>query len=144
LVDVVEQSKPEVPAAWIARPIGLGGGGPGLAILRDWLFRSALRDDKEDCWWRRLIPIHRQIGPPAPIPGQGTVDEVQAMVEARAGQSADIFQIVSGAGAQGTRTTHAAVAANGNTPVGSPSQPKEVIVYDAANGTPYSLRITNG
>lgn len=116
-----------------------------LAILRDWLFTSALWDEDGRLLVGRLHP-HPPANPPANARFQvrGTVDEVQAMVEAANGQNAEIFQIVSGDGTQGTRTTHFAVDGRGNTIVGSPAQPKEIILYDTADRTPYSLRITNG
>lgn len=70
----------------------------GLAILRDWLFTSALWDADG-----RLLVGRLDSHPPANAPAnarfhvRGTVDEVQAMVEAPPGQSAEIFQVVSGA-----------------------------------------------
>jgi hypothetical protein len=115
----------------------------GLAILRDWLFTSALWDADGRLTVGRLDPY-----PPANQPTdarfevRGTVDEVQARVTAPEAQSAQIFQIVSGAGTQGT--TRFAVDAVGNTIIGSPSSPREIILYDTADGAPYSLRITNG
>ena len=117
----------------------------GLAILRDWLFTSALWDEEGRLLVGRLDPH-----PPANRPAEarfhvrGTLDEVQAIFEGADGQSADIFQIVSGDETQGTRTTHVAVDGTGNTIIGSPSQPTEIILHDTADGTPYSLRITNG
>ena len=117
----------------------------GLAILRDWLFTSALWDEEGRLLVGRLDPH-----PPANRPAnarfqvRGTVNEVQAMVEAPTGQSAEIFQIVRDDETQGTRTTHFAVDGRGNTIIGSPSQPKEIILYDTVDGAPYALRITNG
>jgi hypothetical protein len=112
----------------------------GLAILRDWLFTSALWDEEGRLLVGRLDP-HPPANQPASARFQvrGTVDEVQAMVEAANGQSAEIFRIVSGNG-----TTHLAVDAGGNTIIGSALEPKEIILYDTADGAPYSLRITNG
>lgn len=117
----------------------------GLAILRDWLFTSALWDGEGRLLVGRLDP-HPPANRPATARFQvrGAVDEVQAMVEAAKGQTAEIFQIVSGDGAQATRTTYFAVDGDGNTIIGSPSQPTEIILYDTANRKPYSLRITNG
>lgn len=117
----------------------------GLAILRDWLFTSALWDAEGRLIVGRLDP-HPPANPPANarFHVRGTVDEVQAMVEAPSGQSAEIFQIVRAAGTQGAATTHFAVDGQGNTRIGSPSHPTEVILYDTVDGTPYSLKITNG
>lgn len=117
----------------------------GLAILRDWLFTSALWDAEGRLLVGRLHP-HPPANPPANARFQvrGTVDEVQAMVEAPSGQSAEIFQIVRSAGTRGTGTTHFSVDGQGNTRIGSPDHPKEVILYDTVDGTPYALTITNG
>lgn len=117
----------------------------GLAILRDWLFTSALWDADGRLLVGRLDP-HPPANPPANarFHVRGTVDEVQAIVEVPSGQSAAIFQIVRGAGIQGSATTHFAVDGQGNTRIGSPSQPKGIILFDTVDGTPYSLKITNG
>lgn len=110
----------------------------GLAILRDWLFTSALWDEEGRLLVGRLDPH-----PPANQSSdarfevRGTLDEVQARIKAPADQSADIFQV-------GTGATHFAVDGSGNTIIGSASQPKEIILFDTADGTPYSLKITNG
>ena len=114
-----------------------------LAILRDWLFTAALWDEDGRLLVGRLDPH-----PPANRPAnarfqvRGTLDEVQAMIEVPTGQSAEIFRIVRGDATQGT--THFAVDGRGNTVVGSPSQPREIILYDTVDGAPYALRITNG
>lgn len=117
----------------------------GLAILRDWLFTSALWDAEGRLLVGRLDP-HPPANRPADARFQvrGTIDEVQAMVEAPSGQTAEIFRIVRGDETQGTGTTHFAVDGRGNTIIGSPSQPNEIILYDTADRTPYSVRITNG
>lgn len=78
------------------------------------------------------------------------VNEVQTMVSAPVSQTADIFQVVSDKKDEKYQLTpfdvtkHFAVDAKGNTVIGSPDNPKEVILYDTADGAPYSLKITNG
>ena len=113
-----------------------------LAILRDWLFTAALWDEQGRLLVGRLDP-HPPANQPANARFQvrGTVDEVQVMVEVPTGQSAEIFKIVRG-GTPGT--THFAVDGSGNTVIGSPSQPRAIILYDSVDGAPYALRITNG
>lgn len=117
----------------------------GLAILRDWLFTSALWDADGRLLVGRLDPH-----PPANAPAnarfhvRGTVNEVQAMVEAPSGQSASIFQVVRDGGAPGSSMTHFAVDGQGNTQIGSSSQPKAIILFDTVDGMRYSLSITNG
>jgi hypothetical protein len=116
----------------------------GLAILRDWLFTAALWDQDG-----RLIVGRLDPHPPANSPAtarfqvRGRVNEVQAIVEAANGQSAEIFQIV-GSATQGNPLKHFAVDAAGRTIIGSAAQPQEIILYDTADKTPYSVRITNG
>jgi len=115
----------------------------GLAILRDWLFTAALWDEEGRLVVGRLHPH-----PPANQAAnarfevRGMVDEVQVMVGAQKDQTADIFQVVSEEETQETK--HFTVDGSGNTIIGSPDDPKEVILYDTADGTPYSLKITNG
>lgn len=117
----------------------------GLAILRDWLFTSALWDADGRLLVGRLDPH-----PPANAPAnarfhvRGTVNQVQAMVEAPSGQSASIFQVVRDGGAPGSSMTHFVVDGQGNTQIGSSSQPKAIILFDTVDGMRYSLSITNG
>jgi hypothetical protein len=117
----------------------------GLAILRDWLFTAALWDEEGRLVVGRLDP-HPPANPSsdARFEVRGTLDEVQARVRAPVPQSAEIFQVVGAAGAQGPGTTYFAVDGKGNTKIGSPSHPRQIILHDTADGTPYSLRITNG
>jgi len=111
----------------------------GLAILRDWLFTSALWDSEGRLTVGRLHPH-----PPANAPTtarfevRGVVDEVQAMVNGAGGQTADIFKV------SGNGRTHFAVNGAGRTVVGSPAQPQQIVLYDTVNGAPYALSITNG
>jgi hypothetical protein len=117
----------------------------GLAILRDWLFTSALWDAEGRLLVGRLDP-HPPANPPANarFHVRGTVNEIQAIVEVPSAQTAPILQIVRGGGAQGTATTHFAVDGQGNTRIGSPSQPKAIMLFDTVDGAAYSLTITNG
>jgi hypothetical protein len=123
----------------------------GLAILRDWLFTAALWDEEGRLTVGRLDPY-----PPGNQPAhsrfevRGTVDEVQAMVVAPKPQTSDIFQIV---GVEETAvneftptdmTEYFTIDGHGNTVIGSSDEPTQVILYDTADGTPYSLQITNG
>ncbi|MDH5703361.1 MAG: hypothetical protein OEY99_04030 [Aigarchaeota archaeon] len=112
----------------------------GLAILRDWLFTSALWDEDGKLIVGRLDP-HPPANQPAKARFQvrGTVDEVQAIVEASRNQTADIFQAVSGEG-----TKNFSVNSSGNTVIGSPDDPKEIILHDTVDGRPYSLKVING
>lgn len=116
----------------------------GLAVLRDWLFTATIWEEEGRMLVGRLHPH-----PPANAPAnarfqvRGTVNEVQAMVEAAENQTAEIFQVVSN-GTQGTRTPYFSVGGRGHTVIGSPAEPKEIILYDTADRTPYALRITNG
>jgi hypothetical protein len=112
----------------------------GLAFLRDWRFTAALWDEDGKLLLGRLNPH-----PPANEPARarlhvrGTLDEVQAMVEASTDQTSDIFQVVGGAGA-----SHLAVNGQGNVVVGSNDNPREVVLHDTINGNAYSLKVTNG
>jgi outer membrane murein-binding lipoprotein Lpp len=112
----------------------------GLAILRDWRFTAAIWDEDGRLLLGRLHPH-----PPANEPSKarlhvrGTVDEVQAVVQASAGQAADIFQVINGDG-----TAHLAVNNAGNVVIGSSEQPQEVILYDTQDKSAYSLKVTNG
>lgn len=115
------------------------GGYQGLAILRDWKFTSALWDGEGRLTVGRLDPH-----PPANAPTtarfevRGTVNEVQAMINGAAGQTADIFKVGGNSG------THLAVSGAGRTVVGSPSQPQQIVLHDTVTGEPYALSITNG
>lgn len=123
----------------------------GLAILRDWLFTAALWDEEGRLTVGRLDPY-----PPGNQPAhsrfevRGMVDEVQAMVVAPKPQTSDIFQVVGVEDTAMNQFTpsdtrkYFTVDGNGNTIIGAPDEPKEVILYDTADGTPYSLKITNG
>jgi hypothetical protein len=112
----------------------------GLAILRDWRFTAALWGEDG-----RLLLGSLHPHPPANEPARarvhvrGTLDEVQTLVEASADQTADVFQVSGGQG-----TTHFAVTSEGKTVIGTQSSPKEVILHDTADGTAYSLKVTNG
>ena len=102
----------------------------GLAFLRDWRFTAALWDEDGKLLLGRLDPH-----PPANEPARarlhvrGTLDEVQAMVQASPDQSADIFQVVGRFG-----TTDLAVDASGNLVLGSPDDPSEVVLHDTEDG----------
>jgi hypothetical protein len=112
----------------------------GLAILRDWRFTAALWDEDGKLLLGRLHPH-----PPANDPAKarfhvrGTLDEVQAVVEASADQAADIFQVL---GREGTK--HLAVNAAGQVLIGSQHDPKALVLHDTQDGSRYSLRVTNG
>ena len=112
----------------------------GLAILRDWRFTAALWDEDGKLIVGRLHP-HPPANPPAKARFQvrGTVDEVQAIVEANTDQSADIFQVID---AEGTR--YFTVNGTGSLVVGSHDDPKEVVLYDTVDRSAYSLSVTNG
>jgi len=111
-----------------------------LAFLRDWRFTAALWDEDGKLLLGRLDPH-----PPANEPAKarlhvrGTLDEVQAIVEASPGQASDIFQVLAGAG-----TSHLAVNGQGNVVVGSSDNPREFVLYDTINGEAYSLKVANG
>jgi hypothetical protein len=112
----------------------------GLAILRDWRFTAALWDEDGRLLLGRLDPH-----PPANDPAKarlhvrGTLDEVQALVEASADQTADIFQVV---GRDGNKCL--AVNGAGQVLLGSQDDPKELILHDTQNKSAYSLSVTNG
>lgn len=112
----------------------------GLAFLRDWRFTAALWDEDGKLLLGRLDPH-----PPANEPAKarlhvrGTLDEVQAMVQASRDQTVEILQVI---GRQGT--TNLAVDAAGNLVVGSQGDPKEVILHDTQDGSAYALEVTNG
>jgi hypothetical protein len=112
----------------------------GLAILRDWRFTAALWDEDGKLLLGRLHP-HPPANQPAKARFQvrGTIDEIQAIVEASSNQTADIFQVTGGDG-----TRHFAVNGAGDVVIGSPNKPKEIILHDTADGSAYSLKITNG
>jgi len=119
---------------------GLPKGYQGLAILRDWRFTAALWDEDG-----KLILGRLDSHPPANQPAKarfqvrGTLDEVQAIVEASRNQTADIFQVVSGEG-----TRHLTVNSAGNVVVGSHDGPREIILHDTVDSSAYSLKVTNG
>ena len=96
----------------------------GLAILRDWRFTAALWDEDGKLLVGRLHP-HPPANQPAEARFQvrGTLDEVQAIIEANTEQSTDIFQVID---AEGIR--YFAVNGTGNLVVGSRDDPKEVIL----------------
>src|SRR3990170_7583494 len=112
----------------------------GLAFLRDWRFTAALWDEDGKLLLGRLHPH-----PPANEPARarlhvrGTVDEVQALVEANADQTSDIFQVVGG-----EATRHFAVNGEGNVVVGSSDDPRHLLLHDTLDGSAYSLRVSNG
>jgi len=112
----------------------------GLAFLRDWRFTAALWDEDGKLLLGRLDPH-----PPANEPARarlhvrGTLDEVQAMVQASPDQTADIFQVIGK-----FETTSLAVDASGNLVVGGPDDPKQVILHDTQDGTAYFLNVTSG
>ena len=112
----------------------------GLAFLRDWRFTAALWDEDGRLLLGRLHPH-----PPANEPAEarlhvrGTLDEVQAIVQAGPDQVADIFQVI---GRQGT--ANMAVDSAGNLVVGSQGAPKQVILHDTQGGGAYALNVENG
>jgi hypothetical protein len=112
----------------------------GLAILRDWQFTAALWDEDGKLTLGRLHPH-----PPANEPARarvhikGTRDEVQAIVEASKDQATDIFQVIGGEGA-----AHLAVDRAGNLVVGSPGDPRAVVLHDTQDGSAYLLTVTGG
>jgi hypothetical protein len=111
-----------------------------LAIIRDWRFTAALWDADGKLLLGKLDP-HPPGNQPtkARFQVRGTVDEVQATIEASNGQTADIFQVTAGDG-----TPHLSVNGAGKVIIGSPEEPKEVILHDTVDGTAYSLQVTNG
>ncbi len=112
----------------------------GLAFLRDWRFTAALWDEDGKLLLGRLHPH-----PPANEPAKarlhvrGTLNEVQAMIEASGDQVADIFQVVGRQGA-----SHLAVDGAGRLLVGSAEDPREVILHDTQDGSAHALKVTNG
>ena len=116
------------------------GGYEGLAILRDWAFTAALWDGDGKLTVGRLDP-HPPNNPPASarFEVRGTVNEVQAMVKASENQTADIFQVVNGEG-----KNNLSVESDGNIVVGSPDDPKGIMLYDTVDGSAYYLTVTNG
>ena len=130
----------QVTSPWHMGYIEGNRGYQGLAILRDWRFTAALWDEDGKLILGRLDP-HPPANQPAKARFQirGTVDEVQAIVEANNDQSADIFQVVSGEGAK-----YFTVNSAGNVVVGSNDNPKDIILHDTAEEGAYSLRVTNG
>lgn len=112
----------------------------GLAILRDWRFTAALWDEDGKLILGRLDP-HPPANQPARARFQvrGMVDEIQAIIEASSIQTADIFQVIGGDGKK-----HLTVDGVGNVHLGSRDDPKEIILHDTADGSAYSLAVTNG
>ena len=112
----------------------------GLAFLRDWRFTAALWDEDGKLLLGRLHPH-----PPANDPARarlnvrGTLDEVQSLVEASPGQTADIFQVIGGEGAG-----YLAVDGEGKLVVGSQANPRAVVLHDAQSGKPYALTVSDG
>jgi len=112
----------------------------GLAFLRDWRFTAALWDEDGKLLLGRLDPY-----PPGNEPAlarlhvKGTVDEVQAMVQASPNQAADVFQVTSPSGA-----SQLAVNSAGNLVLGSKGEPRGVILFDTQDNTPHSLQVANG
>ena len=112
----------------------------GLAIIRDWAFTAALWEEDGKLIVGKLHPH-----PPANAAAdarfevRGTVDEVQAMVKASESQTSDIFQVVDGEGRKSLT-----VKSEGNIVVGSPDDPKGIILYDTVDGSAYYLKVTNG
>ncbi len=112
----------------------------GLAILRDWRFTAALWDEDGKLIVGRLEPHPPANGPArARFQVRGTVDEVQAMVEGSADQTADIFQVVGAGGAQ-----YLAISGAGDVVIGADGNPRGIFLYDTADGSRYSLQVTNG
>lgn len=118
-------------------------GNPGyqsLAILRDWRFTAALWDEDGKLILGRLDPH-----PPANALAKarfqvrGTVDEVQARLEAAGDQTADILQVVSA-----DETPYLTITGAGELVVGSSEQPKPLILFDKVNQNAYALNIVSG
>ena len=111
-----------------------------LAIIRDWRFSAALWDADGKLILGKLDPY-----PPANQPAKarfqvrGTVNEVQAIIEASSDQSADIFQVNGG-----DNSNLFSINSAGNAVIGSPGAPKEIMLHDTADGSAYSLQVTNG
>ena len=112
----------------------------GLAILRDWRFTAALWGEDG-----RLLLGSLDPHPPANEPARarvnvrGTLDEVQAMIEASPTQTADILQVV---GRDGNPSL--AVDSVGNVMIGSSQDPRPLVLHDTQGGTAYTLKVTNG
>jgi hypothetical protein len=112
----------------------------GLAILRDWRFTAALWGEDG-----RLLLGNLHPHPPANEPARarldlrGTLDEVQFLVEASPDQTADVFQVIGSHGA-----AHLAIKSEGDLEVGSVDDPRGIILHDSADGSAYSLKVTNG
>ena len=68
-----------------------------------------------------------------------TQDEVQALVEAGLDQTTDIFKVTGGEGA-----AHLAVDGEGKLAMGSPANPRAVVLHDAQSGKPYALSVSDG
>jgi uncharacterized coiled-coil protein SlyX len=111
-----------------------------LAIIRDWRFTAALWDADGRFLSGKLDPY-----PPGNSPAKarfdvrGSQDEVQAIIEANGDQTADIFQVIGGDG-----KAHFTVNGEGNVAIGSPDEPKAVILHDTVDGSAYALQVTNG
>jgi uncharacterized coiled-coil protein SlyX len=111
-----------------------------LAIIRDWRFTAALWDADGKLIVGKLDPY-----PPGNQPAKarfqvrGTVNEVQAIIEASQDQSTDIFQVNGG-----DNSKYFSINSAGNAVIGSPGAPKEIILHDTADGSAYSLQVTNG
>lgn len=111
-----------------------------LAILRDWKFTAALWEGDG-----KLLLGNLDSHPPANAPAaarvhvRGTVDEVQTIVEGRAGQTADIFQVLDGSGAE-----YLTVDGSGQVVIGSPREPQGLVIHDSADGRAYSVALTGG
>lgn len=112
----------------------------GLAILRDWRFTATLWEADGRMLVGRLDPH-----PPANAPAEarfhvrGTLDEVQALVEASGAQTADVFQVAGGGG-----RSYLSVDGAGDVHVGSPDGPKRLILHDSVDGSAYALQVTGG
>jgi hypothetical protein len=111
-----------------------------LAILRDWRFTATLWEEDGRMIVGRLDPH-----PPANESAngrfhvRGTLDEVQAIVEASGNQVADIFQVLGRNGA-----SYLAVNGEGSVVVGSHGDPNSIILHDTQDGRAYSLHVTDG
>ena len=112
----------------------------GLAFLRDWRFTAALWDEDGKLLLGRLHPH-----PPANDPARarlevrGTLDEVQALIQASPDQAADTFQVIGKDG-----TTQLAVDGAGNLVAGSAREPTAVILHDTQDGRAHAVTVTNG
>ncbi len=118
-------------------------GNPGyqsLAILRDWKFTAALWDQEGKLILGRLDP-HPPANEPAKARFQvrGTVDEVQARLEAAGNQTAEILQVVGA-----DETPYFTVTGTGEVVIGSPVNPKSIILYESDSQQAYMLKVVNG